>query len=97
VAVEAVAPRGGWLLLADTWYPGWEATVDGHPAPVVRANVAHRAVRLSPGRHRVEFAFRPRSAIVGFALTAAGLAILIGGVALLARRGKRAGEGAPGA
>ena len=48
VVVEATAPRGGLLLLADTWYPGWEATVDGRPTPVLRADFAHRAVYLPP-------------------------------------------------
>ncbi len=81
VVIDAVAPRGGWLLLSDTWYPGWKATVDGRPAPLLRANVAHRAVPLPPGDHRVVFSFRPASTARGFALSAAGLTLLIGGVA----------------
>ena len=81
VVVDAVAPRGGWLLLSDTWYPGWKVTVDGRPAPLLRANVAHRAVALAPGDHRVVFSFRPASTARGFALSAAGLTLLIGGVA----------------
>jgi len=81
VVIDAVAPRGGWLLLSDTWYPGWKATVDGRPAPVLRANVAHRAVPLPPGDHRVVFSFRPASTARGFVLSAAGLVLLLGGVA----------------
>lgn len=77
VVVEASAPRGGLLLLADTFYPGWEATVDGRPTPILRANVAHRAVELPPGTHRVVFAFRPRSALAGLALTCLGLVVLL--------------------
>ena len=91
VAVEAVAPRGGLLVLGDTWYPGWEATVDGRPVPVLRANIAHRAVLLPAGLHRVEFAFRPAAPAIGLALSAAGLITLLGGAALLARRGNRTG------
>jgi hypothetical protein len=89
VVIDAVAPRGGWLLLSDTWYPGWKATVDGRPAPVLRANVAHRAVLLPPGNHRVVFSFRPASTARGFVLSAAGLAILLGGVAGLLRKKSR--------
>lgn len=88
VVIEATAPRGGLLLLADTFYPGWEATVDGRPTTIMRANVAHRAVELPPGAHRVVFAFRPRSAIAGLALTGFGiLALLI--AASLTLRGSR--------
>ena len=95
VVVETVAPRGGLLLLADTWFPGWEATVDGRPTPVLRANVAHRAVLLPPGNHRVEFTFRPASTTTGFALGAVGLIILLGAVALLARPNTKTSDGPP--
>jgi hypothetical protein len=95
VVVEAAAPRGGLLLLADTWYPGWEATVDGRPAPVLRANVAHRAVLLPPGNHRIEFTFRPAIMAAGFALSAVGMTILLGAVALLARAKTTTAEGPP--
>ncbi len=81
VVIDANSKRAGWLLLADTWYPGWRATVDGRPAPVLRANIAHRAVPLPPGDHRVEFTFRPASTTRGLALSVAGLILLLGGVA----------------
>lgn len=86
VVVEATAPHGGLLLLADTFYPGWEATVDGRPATILRANVAHRAVELPPGTHRVVFAFRSRSAIVGLTLTGFGILALLISASVTLRR-----------
>jgi disulfide bond formation protein DsbB len=62
-------PADGYLVLGDAWYPGWQAWVDGQPAPVLRANYAFRAVRLAPGQHRVQMTFVPRSWAVGLALT----------------------------
>lgn len=59
VSVEAESPAGGWVVLTDSWHPWWTATVDGTPATVERADVIFRAVRVPPGRHRVEFVFRP--------------------------------------
>ena len=59
IVIDADAPDGGWLVLTDIWHPWWSATVDGAPATIERADVAFRAVRLEPGRHRIEFRFEP--------------------------------------
>jgi len=88
VVVEATAPHGGLLLLADTFYPGWEAAVDEQPARILRANIAHRAVMLSPGAHRVTFKFHPRSVTRGLLLTGLGLILLSIGAAFAFRKTK---------
>jgi len=73
------------LVLADTWYAGWSATVDGRPATVLRANLAFRAVPVPAGRHRVEMRYRPASALAGLAISAVTAVVL----ALAALRGMR--------
>lgn len=40
------SPRQSWLVLNDTWMPGWSATVGGRPAELLRVNVAMRAVAV---------------------------------------------------
>lgn len=88
VTVEADAERPGQLILLDTFYPGWKATVDGRDAEIRPANAAFRAVSLPAGHHRVEFAYRPRSFIAGASASlAAGLVVLaILGGGLVQRR-----------
>lgn len=39
----------GYLILADTFLPGWRATVNGAAAPVFRANLWMRMIALPPG------------------------------------------------
>ncbi len=74
VEVEADGP--GLLVLADPDYPGWVATVDGTPAPIVRADYLFRGVPLPAGRHAVAFAFRPRSYLIGRAVSLGTLAVV---------------------
>ena len=49
VTVAVDLNHSGYLVVTDVWYPGWRATVDGKPAPVLRANVAFRAIALAEG------------------------------------------------
>jgi len=59
LVLDVVAKQPSVLVVADTDYPGWEATVDGVVTPILRANVAFRAIEVPAGSHRVEFRYRP--------------------------------------
>jgi hypothetical protein len=75
--LKASAPQGGYLLLSQTFYPGWTATVDGAQSRLYRANYLFQAVRLEPGEHTVEIAFRPLSTAIGGAISALTLLTLV--------------------
>ena len=82
-AVEAGGK--GYLVLVDSYYPGWSATLDGSPVAIRRANYAFRAVEVPPGKHVVEFRYRPWSFYLGFLLSGLTLAI---GVTVWYRKAK---------
>ncbi len=65
VRIKTRATEAAYLVLSDSFYPGWEARVDGRPAPILRANFLARAVRVGAGEHEVVFDYRPRSYIMG--------------------------------
>ena len=75
--VKVEAPSSGFLFMSDTYFPGWEAMVDGKPASILRAWLNFRAVPLGAGKHSVEFVYTPWSLIGGALATILGLAVLL--------------------
>ncbi len=55
----------GYLVFSETYYPGWHVSVDGQPAPILRANYAFSAIFLKAGDHEVERVYRPNSFLLG--------------------------------
>jgi hypothetical protein len=53
------ADRPCHAVLKMTFHPGWQALVDGQPAPTVHVLPSYVAVAVPPGEHRVEFRWRP--------------------------------------
>lgn len=65
ITVQVHASRPGWLVLADPWYPGWTARINGAPAPVLRADFAFRAVPLAYGDKVVTLRMEPPAYLWG--------------------------------
>ena len=76
VALTVEAPVGGWLILADTWYPGWATEIDGQPVQSYPANGVMRATWIPPGDHTVSYRYNPIVLPIGLSLTIIGLAAL---------------------
>lgn len=85
VEVAYSADRDCFLYLGDTFYPGWRAYVDGRRVPLLRANLAFRALSVPEGTHRVVFRYIPLPFYGGLALTLVGIGL---SVLLIAREGK---------
>ena len=89
VVLDAVLARPGLVILGDIFYPGWKLTVDGQPAPILRANRAMRGAAVKEGKHRLVYTYEPRSFRVGGAISLAGLVALAAFSAWGFRRGRR--------
>ena len=85
VILDVSTDQPGFLVLSDSFYPGWKVYVDDREARLLRANHVARAVQLDAGSHRVRFAYEPLSVKIGLAVSlGAILAVVAGG--LFARR-----------
>jgi len=70
VEIETDGRRPAVVVLTDAHYPGWQASVDGRPAALLRADFLFRGVAVPPGRHTIALDYRPRSLRLGLALAA---------------------------
>jgi hypothetical protein len=85
--VEASGP--GFVVLTDTFYRGWQATVDSQPAQIWPANLAFRAVAVEAGTHDLVFNYQPRSFTIGLWTSTITLGLMLVGSFLLIKNNRR--------
>ena len=88
VRIDVTLTQPGYLVLTDTHYPGWRATVDGQPVEILEANHAFRAVQLGTGEHTVLFEYEPLSFRLGAWITLSALVVLAA-IAIISGRYRR--------
>jgi hypothetical protein len=90
VELGASLDSPGYLVLTDSYYPGWTAEVDGVKMPIQRANLYFRALPLEAGNHEVTFLYQPPSICLGLGLAlAAWIAWLLALTVVVTRIGRK--------
>jgi hypothetical protein len=77
IVVKTQGDSGGWLVVADVWYPGWIAKVDGKTTALLHADYLFRGVAIPAGEHTVELVYQPVSFYAGVAISLLVLAGII--------------------
>jgi len=72
--------RYGYLRVIESWDPGWSATMDGAPVPIIPALNALLAVPITPGRHVVQFVYRTPGVGIGLTISVISLTLLLWGL-----------------
>lgn len=79
VVVDVAGSQGGYLVLTDNYFAGWQALVDGKETQLYRADGTFRAVQLPAGARQVTFKYGPQSFNFGLLSSFLGLmALLVG-------------------
>ena len=86
ISLDARVEEDGFLLLNEIHYPGWQATLDGKPVEILRADTIFRAVYVPAGSHRIEMRFEPRYFALGAAISLLTLAAFLACCAVQWRR-----------
>ncbi|TMB61090.1 MAG: YfhO family protein [Chloroflexi bacterium] len=77
ISVEAALPTV--VVVLQSYMRDWSATVDGQPAPILKANLYFQAVPVPAGAHQLSFTYAPSAVRVGaiISVTAIGLLFLL--------------------
>ncbi|MDO8657168.1 MAG: YfhO family protein [Candidatus Levybacteria bacterium] len=67
----------GFLVLSDSFYPGWKAKIDGKEKEILSANYLFRAIEMEKGKHEVRFFYDPLSFKIGALISGSTLLIII--------------------
>jgi hypothetical protein len=79
VTVKTSQEGNGFLVLMDSYFPGWTVKVDGQERPILRANHYYRAVQLGPGEHTLEFDYFPEGFKAGLVVSGITLVLVLVG------------------
>lgn len=80
---ETSSAKDGVAVFSEIYYPGWQATIDGQPVDIARADYVLRAMNIPAGKHTIEMWFDPTSLHLTEKIAYAALAFLLIGVMLL--------------
>lgn len=84
VQIDTDTTNDNYLILADEYYPGWKASIDGKVTDILRANAIMRAVYVPTGKHRITFNYQPDSLNLGLILCGLGFLSLTAMVIFIA-------------
>jgi len=77
VTVKTVQQGSGFLVLMDSYFPGWTVKVDGEEKPILKANHFYRGVQLDSGPHTLEFDYFPEGFKAGLIVSSAVCILLM--------------------
>ncbi len=59
----------GTLVLSDTYFPGWEGSIDGEKSEILKVNNIFRGIKVPAGKHTIIFEYKPKSFYWGAIVT----------------------------
>jgi uncharacterized membrane protein YfhO len=85
IMIETSSSSPGYVVLANTWYPGWSAWIDSQPRTIWRANYLFQAVEVPAGDHQLVLMYRPGIFITGCAISFLMLIGIVGFIIYIRR------------
>ena len=77
ISIATNSSTDNTLLVRDTWYPGWQAYIDGQAAPIKLKKPFFRTVDIPSGQHIIEMKYAPKRMYAGLIISSTMLIFLI--------------------
>ena len=88
IKIKSNSKYDGILVLTDIFYPGWNATIDGNPTKIFKANGLVRSIIVPAGEHLIEFEYLPISFTMGLIFSLSTSIILVSAY-IITKKSKR--------
>lgn len=75
--IKTSSNMNSYLVVLDSYYPGWKALIDGKETTIHRTNYNFIGILLPKGVHIVEFIYSPKSLMYGTVISGISLGIII--------------------
>ncbi|WBF66271.1 YfhO family protein [Desulfovibrio subterraneus] len=72
----------GWVIVSDTFFPGWSVKINNTNVDIIKANIGFRAVYLEAGEHLVTFTYLPPMFLAGCIISLIAFCLCTGGLFL---------------
>ncbi len=69
IALQVSGDQAGWLVLSQSFYPGWHAYINGEETDIFAANYVLQAIKIPPGSHQITFKYQPFSFTLGWVVS----------------------------
>ncbi|KKQ35705.1 MAG: Multidrug resistance protein B [candidate division WS6 bacterium GW2011_GWA2_37_6] len=77
VQLESSFKLDGFILIPDSYYPGWEAYIDGKETKIYRTDLSFRGISIPAGEHTIEMKYQPDHFSLGLAISTLGFITIV--------------------
>lgn len=86
VVIKTETNTSQFLVLTDSFYPAWQATIDNNPTKIYPADYALRGIVVPKGDHEIIFEYKSKMFMMGTLIST--LSLLIAGTVLVVSKSK---------
>ncbi len=74
MTIDTSSTQAAFLVVSQSYFPGWQARVDGQPEQLLVADYLFQGIHLPAGSHHIQLDYEPSNLRTGEYISSAALA-----------------------